>query len=244
MPLFLLYYMSVEVLFCLENVFAGFTFNFKTNNKSIFQDHIVDTNESVNSLELSFYTFSNSFISQSHLFSFHDLNNFQNNQYVSFIICLKVVVQYWKNWTNEKAQKKRVISVAKCVPAVSHGSVIVYNLKKDLAFSLSHSHTHTTETAGSSVALRWPNVLEQVVVEPRELLLLDALYRPAVLHGTQLGAQVVEPQHVGVWPVVAPLICCAQTKKKWKNEIDGYNRREVTRWPPVKRLVLSICVGF
>lgn len=52
-------------------------------------------------------------------------------------------------------------------------------------------------------------VLEDVVIETSELLshvLGGPPSHPPVLHGEQLGAQVVEPQHVGMRLVAAPVI--------------------------------------
>lgn len=57
--------------------------------------------------------------------------------------------------------------------------------------------------------LRGRAVLKDAVVEASERLavVLGRLpSRGAVLHGQQLGAQVVQPQHVGVGVVVAPLV--------------------------------------
>lgn len=52
-------------------------------------------------------------------------------------------------------------------------------------------------------------VLEDVAMETRELIshgLEAPPSRAPVLHGEQLGAQVMEPQHVGVGVVVTPVI--------------------------------------
>ena len=58
-------------------------------------------------------------------------------------------------------------------------------------------------------------VLEDVVIETSELL-SHALGAPPsrapVLHGKQLGAQVVEPQHVGMGVVVTPVV----SETRWK----------------------------
>lgn len=52
-------------------------------------------------------------------------------------------------------------------------------------------------------------VLEDVVMETGELLSQALVAPPSqapVLHGEQLGAQVAQPQHVGVGVVVTPVI--------------------------------------
>lgn len=51
-------------------------------------------------------------------------------------------------------------------------------------------------------------VLEDVVIETSERLshVLGTLPCPPVLHGKQLGTQVVEPQHVGMGVVVTPVV--------------------------------------
>lgn len=60
-------------------------------------------------------------------------------------------------------------------------------------------------------------VLEDVVIETSELLshvLGTPPSRAPVLHGKQLGAQVVEPQHVRVGVVVTPVVSVTSKKKK------------------------------
>lgn len=67
-------------------------------------------------------------------------------------------------------------------------------------------------------------VLEYVVMETGELLshVLDAPPSyPPVLHTQQLGAQVVEPQHVGVGLVVCPVVAMGKERQNTE-QVLGY----------------------
>lgn len=77
------------------------------------------------------------------------------------------------------------------------------------------THTQLLEQGAAPQRLGGRAKLEHVAVETGELLShVPAAFpsRASVLHGQQLGAQVVEPQHVGVRLVGAPVVPEATAK--------------------------------
>lgn len=74
--------------------------------------------------------------------------------------------------------------------------------------------------------LRGRAVLKDALVEAAERLagVLGCLpSRGAVLHGQQLGAQVMQPKHVGVGVVVAPVV--PENKKEERIQTDSQKKR-------------------